>query len=197
MIDDSTIISRCQAGQTGLSEILIHRYKNPLYSYCLKLTRNRNEADDLFQDTWVMAVKNINNCAPEKRFITWLLTICINLYRDRYRYKYRWMRVIKSYVLDRHKEKEMGNLKSTNAGPDEKMIENEREIALRKALNGLKDIYRIPVILYYYREFSIDEISNMLAIPKGTVKSRLASGRDKLKKNMGVTEVMKNEGKRV
>jgi len=116
MIDDRTIISRCQAGQLALSDILIHRYKKPLYSFCCKLAGNRNEVDDLFQDTWVNAIKNINNCAPEKRFITWLFTICINLYRDRYRYKYRWMKVIKSYFLDIDKEKEMRNLKSTDAG---------------------------------------------------------------------------------
>ena len=193
MLDDSTIISRCQAGQLALSEILIHRYKKPLYSFCCKLARDRGEVDDLFQDTWVKAIKNINRCAPERRFITWLFTICINLYRDSYRYKYRWMKVIKSYFLDKQKEKEMGNLKSSDVGPDERIIKNEQEITLRKALKSLKDIYRIPVILYYYREFSIDEISNMLVIPKGTVKSRLAAGRENLKK---IIEVMENEGKK-
>jgi RNA polymerase sigma-70 factor (ECF subfamily) len=73
-------------------------------------------------------------------------------------------------------------------GPGEKTFKKEQETAVRNALATLKDKWRIPLILYYYREFSLAEISEMLEIPGGTVKSRLAAGRRHLKKIMEVTD---------
>jgi RNA polymerase sigma-70 factor (ECF subfamily) len=89
-------------------------------------------------------------------------------------------------------EAEMVNVESNEVGPEEFTFKNERETAVRNALATLKDTWRIPLILYYYREFSLAEISEMLEIPGGTVKSRLAVGRDHLKKIM---EVADNERK--
>jgi RNA polymerase sigma-70 factor (ECF subfamily) len=188
MLDDSTIISRCRAGQRELSDILVDRYKKPLYSFCWKLAGNRGEADDLFQDTWVKAIRNIHLCDAEKRFINWLFTICINLYRDRYRKVTRWLKVVKSYLSTESMETEMATVESNVMGPGEKSLKHEQEKALRNALGTLKDPIRIPLILYYYREFSLSEISEMLGIPKGTVKSRLAAGRIRLKEIMEVTD---------
>lgn len=187
-MDDCTVISRCQAGQLELMDILVDRYKKPLYSFCCKLARNRSQADDLFQDTWIKAPKNIQHCAADKRFINWLFTICINLYRDRFRKYSRWLKIVRSYPSTGHMEAEMVEVESNETGPEEKTFKNEQEIAVRKALAAVKDIWRIPLILYYYREFSLAEIAEMLEIPRGTVKSRLAAGRNHLKKIMEVTD---------
>jgi RNA polymerase sigma-70 factor (ECF subfamily) len=175
MLDDSTVISRCQAGQLELMDILVDRYKKPLYSFCCKLARNRGQVDDLFQDTWMKA-------------LNWLFTICINLYRDRFRKYSRWLKIVKWYPSAGHMEAEMEKVESNEAGPEEKTFKNEQETAVRNALAAVKDIWRIPLILYYYREFSLAEIAEMLEIPGGTVKSRLAAGRNHLKKIMEVTD---------
>ena len=82
----------------------------------------------------------------------------------------------------------MEKVESNVAGPEEKTFKNEQETAVRNALAAVKDIWRIPLILYYYREFSLAEIAAMLEIPEGTVKSRLAAGRNHLKKIMEVTD---------
>jgi RNA polymerase sigma-70 factor (ECF subfamily) len=187
-MDDGTVISRCQAGQHELMDILVDRYKKPLYSFCCKLARNRSQADDLFQDTWIKALKNIHLCAADKRFINWLFTICINLYRDRFRKYSRWLKIVKSYHSSEYMETDMVRVESNEAGPEEKTFKNEQETAVRNALAALKDKWRIPLILYYYREFRLTEISEMLEIPEGTVKSRLAAGRNHLKKVMEVTD---------
>lgn len=192
MLDDHTVISRCQAGQIESSDVLVERYKKPLYSFCCKLAGNRGEAADLFQDTWVKAIGNIRRYKPGNRFINWLFTICINLYRDRYRKFSRRLKLVKPYLSNEHMEREIAGVESKNAGPHERAVKMEQETALRHALAKLKDRLRIPLILYYYREFNLDEISGMLKIPKGTVKSRLAAGRGHLKKIM---EVANNERK--
>ena len=186
------VISRCQAGQVDLIDILVDRYKKPLYSFCCKLAGSRSEADDLFQDTWVKVLRNIGQCEANKRFLNWLFTICLNLYRDRYRKYFRWLKVVKSYFSTEEMEREMMNVESNDAEPGEKILKSEQEKALRDALGTLKDLWRIPLILHYYREFSLVEIAEMLKIPVGTVKSRLAAGRGHLKNLM---EVRDNEGK--
>ena len=66
MLEDGEIIRRCQSGQMGLVDILIDRYKTDLFSLCIKLTRNRHDADDLFQDTWMRVMKRINRCSTER-----------------------------------------------------------------------------------------------------------------------------------
>jgi RNA polymerase sigma-70 factor (ECF subfamily) len=157
-----------------------------LYSFCCKLTGSRSDAQDLFQDTWVKAIGNLHRCAPDKRFINWLFTICINLYRDKYRKVTRWLKVLKSYLSSEHMETEMENVKSQEAGPAEKALKSQQEAAVRRALASLKDTMRLPLILYYYREFSHAEIAEMLGIPGGTVKSRLAAGRSHIKKMLEV-----------
>jgi len=85
-------------------------------------------------------------------------------------------------------ETELAQVETNEAGPEEKTFKNAQETAVRNALAAVKDIWRIPLILYYYREFSLAEISEMLEIPEGTVKSRLAAGRNHLKKIMEVTD---------
>ncbi len=78
----------------------------------------------------------------------------------------------------------MTNVESKEAGPQELSLKSEQELALKKALSSLKDIYRIPLLLFYFRQFSIEDIAQMLDVPNGTVKSRLAAGRGLLKSIM-------------
>ena len=78
-------------------------------------------------------------------------------------------------------EQELENTESNDAGPREMNLKKEQEETVRNALATLNDTVRIPMILYYYREFNLADISEMMKIPEGTVKSRLARGRDKIK----------------
>jgi len=64
--------------------ILIAKYKTPLYNLCFKLTLNRSEADDLFQETWINASRSLTN-VEAGYFKQWLFRVCINKYRDIYR----------------------------------------------------------------------------------------------------------------
>jgi RNA polymerase sigma-70 factor (ECF subfamily) len=178
---DNELIQRCKSGQTELMDILIERYKTALYTMCRKLTMNAVDADDLFQDTWIKAVRNIERFEPGKNFATWLFTICVNLYRDKYRRKKRWMKRVKSYFSSAELERETAEIKSDLPDTDEEVIENEMKTMLQNSIDRLDDIYRIPLLLYYYRELSVAEVSGILEIPEGTVKSRLAAARQKLK----------------
>ncbi len=113
MREDREIIERCQRGQTELMDLLIDRYRVPLYTQCCKLARSRVDADDLFQDTWVAALKNLGGFAPERRFWPWLVTICLNRYRDRYRKGRRWRRRIRTFFSGEEQDRELDQARSS------------------------------------------------------------------------------------
>jgi len=167
-------------GQKLLS--LIDMYKNQVYRLCYRLTNNEFDADDLFQDTWVRVVRNIDSYYKNKSFETWIYTITINLYKDRYRKQKRWMNIIKDFFTNEKKDFELSKVPLDKFHPESLLIDKECTKELEAFLNGLPDNYRIPVILYYFKEMNYNQISDVLDIPVGTVKSRLSRGIHKLKK---------------
>jgi RNA polymerase sigma-70 factor (ECF subfamily) len=182
VLDDKEIIRRCQGGQTGLMDILIDRYKTDLYSLCMKLTRNRPDADDLFQDTWVRVMKRIDSFCADHNFKTWLFTICMNRYRDLYRWRKRWWRRVKRTGSSEQIEEEITMAASPEPGPDQQVMSKEFGTLLRKAIDRLEETLRLPIVLHYFHELSTTEISEVLGIPQGTVKTRLYGGRERLRK---------------
>jgi RNA polymerase sigma-70 factor (ECF subfamily) len=180
-VEDTEIIELYLNGDKEAANILVEKYKNDLYNFCSNLTKNSSDADELFQNTWIKAVKNIKGFNLNKSFKNWLFTICINTYKDEYRKKKRWLSVIKDYFTNDEKDKEFNMAVDTEKILDEKIIEKEDTLNLRIFVNSLSDIFKVPIILFYFEEKSYDEISEILEIPIGTVKSRLNSGKKKLK----------------
>lgn len=167
-------------------EFLVDKYKDSLYKFSLHLCKNSNEAEDLFQDTWIKVFKNINTFDENKNFQTWLFTICMNSYKDRYRKSKRWLNIIRDYFDNEEKQEEMGKVYSTENLPEEETIKDYEKYMIKKAVKTLKDEYRIPLILYYFQQLSYKEISEILSIPEGTIKSRLNKGRKLIKDYMEV-----------
>jgi RNA polymerase sigma-70 factor (ECF subfamily) len=147
---------------------------------CRKLTRHGADADELFQDTWVKALGAMDRVDPEKPFLTWLITICINLYRDQYRKKKRWRQRVVGSRFDTGLEAKVASIEGDDPEPDQQLIDAETRARVRWALDRLDDDHRLPLLLFYFRQMPVAEIGDVLGIPDGTVKSRLANGRRKL-----------------
>lgn len=177
-MEDREIIERCQKGQEDLFDLLIDRHRTALYSLCRKLTRHTMDADDLFQDTWLRAVRSLKRCDPQRRFAPWLFAICINRYRDRFRKRRRWSALVRPMRPARDVAR------APETDPAAAIVAQEKVAAVRRALEDLDDVHRLPILLHYYREFSMNEIAAMLAIPPGTVKSRLSRARQALRQKL-------------
>lgn len=185
-MEDKEIIKRYILGQDDVIDILIDRYKDPLYKLCWHLTEKSMDVDDLFQETWVKAIKNIKRYDTNKLFIPWLYTICTNLYKDRYRTKKRWLSKVKEYFNNEQKDEEMNSAGSPSPLPEDELIKKYDRETIRKYVNKLDDTYRLPIILYYFKEIEYADIGVIMGIPVGTVKSRLYSAKQKLRKLMEV-----------
>ena len=168
---------------------LYNQYKSSLYSLACYLTRNQKEAEDLFQDTWLRIAKHlahqtidVDNCK------TWLMTILSNLYRDwlrkkRVRKSFSFQKSNSDMQTDNHFEKPMWGEK-TYTENDSKHL--EVKMALSKAMAGLLPRQRLIFVLKEIEGFKYSEISEMLKVPEGTVKSIMHRAIRKLRKDLWV-----------
>lgn len=144
---------------------LIEENKLKLYKTAMAILKNQEDANDAIQDTLLSSYKNIHQLKSREYFTTWMITILRNKCFD----------LIK-------KNKKSINLDDTvfenkNDYYDEYKVESSLERTINKLDGDLKEM----TIYYYYDELSIKEISMIMSIPEGTVKSRLSRAREKLK----------------
>lgn len=155
----------------------IATYGKRLYGLCLSLCGSSYEAEDLYQDTWLQVVRNMDKYDEQKNFEPWLTRICVNIYRNRLR---RWSRspIQHTFVSNEAKDQLMNSV----AAP-----EKEDYSDLHAAIDGLPEKLRLTVILFYFQGMDVTAVSHVLGVPVGTVKSRLNRARNQLK------EVLQNE----
>lgn len=155
----------------------IATYGKRLYGLCLTLCGFSFEAEDLYQDTWLQVVRNIDRYDRSRPFEPWLTRICVNLYRNRLR------RLSRSPIQQQFASQEAKELMLNSVAAPEK----EDYSDLHAAIDRLPDKLRLTVILYYFQEMDVVAVSQVLGVPMGTVKSRLNRARNQLK------EVLQNE----
>ena len=185
-MDEKKIIHLCQNGNKEYYDILIRKYKTPLYKYCYYLAGGTQEASDLFQETWLKVIDRIDGYNMEYAFKSWLLSIASNTYKDHYRKKMRWSKKIRSFFTNESMALEFDTAISEDTLIEDGFINRETINALTAAVRQLKWHYRTVIILYYFEEQSIRDIGRILDIPDGTVKSRLNQGKKLLRNLMEV-----------
>lgn len=147
-----------------------------LTKLCLSLTNNRSDAEDLYQSTWEKAIRNLRKYDSDRPFEKWLFTICVNTYRDRVR-RYDSRKIV-HFSTDEDQQQFLDSIPCEDGDRDE-------YLALHLAVRKLKPSLREAVVLYYFRDYSVAQLSEILGIPEGTVKSRLAAARAELRKELG------------
>lgn len=154
----------------------ITKHSLDLTRLCLSLCGNRADADDLFQETWVKAIKNYSKYDPALPFDKWLFAICANTYKNNL--KLAFNRKNMSFANEEEK------MRFLNSIPDISYENSEDYIMLDTAIQKLDKKRRIVLVMFYFKDYSIKEISQILKIPEGTVKSRLHSAKTELKRRM-------------
>jgi RNA polymerase sigma-70 factor, ECF subfamily len=186
---EAQFIERLKRGDEAAFEILVNERSGEIYGLLYRLTENREEARDLTQETFLRAFQSIVHFRGESDLRTWIYRIAINQARNRW----RWWRRRRRDVTVSIDAPEIGNgrlglvstLRSRNVkDPEQDALESERERALKKALSSLRRVYREAVVLRDIEGFAYEEIATALDISIGTVKSRLARGRQELRRKL-------------
>lgn len=161
---------------------LTEQYGNVLYAFCIQLAGSRQEGEDLYQETFLKAVElhvQIDRARNPKSF---LIAVAAHLWRNRRR-KYAWrQRIAPTEPLSEQVEQSEATLEE---GPEYVAIQRELEQQVCRAVAALPDKLKLPVYMYYIADLSTEEITGLLHIPAGTVKSRLYKARKILRDVLG------------
>ena len=185
---EDQFIERLKRSDPAAFEKLVNERSGEIYGLLYRLTENAEEARDLTQETFLRAFQSIGQFRGESDLRTWIYRIAINQARNRWRW---WRRRRRDSTVSIDDADATGNvallaqLSSGNSGnPEHGALAHERERALRKALSGLRRVYREAVVLRDIEGFAYEEIAITLGISVGTVKSRLARGRQELRRKL-------------
>lgn len=159
----------------------VDQYADDVYGFCTYLAGNTFERDDLFQDTFLLASCRKDRIDAERNVKSYFLSLAVSIYRNNLRKRKLRLFLTGERSMD---EEESAQIADTGMRVEETIIQKEEAAFLRKQVIELPDKYRIPVILFYMEGLSQEEIAGCMRIPVGTVKSRLATARKKLKERM-------------
>ena len=167
--DEVSLLRASLQGDTGAWGEMISRYKDAVFGLCLGFMRNRADAEDLSHDAFIRAYLNLRRYDLERRFSTWLFTIAANLCRNKLRYR------------KNHPSTEEPLQITGGTDPAKLVGAEDRQAKIRDALAKMPYSYRAPLVLRFYNELPYQEISDILSIPEGTVKTRIHRGKTMLK----------------
>lgn len=156
-------------------ERLIEDYGQDVLKIAYLYVKDQQLAEDIFQEVFYKVMKNYHKFEHLSSEKTWLIRITINTCKDLLRTS--WLRRVTTF----------GTLEEQNQTQSEQpfdMTQSESNNELYEMIMKLPQRYKEVILLFYYEDFSYDEMAKILNIPKGTVQSRLARGREKLKKMM-------------
>ncbi len=161
------------------------QYAPQLYSTALRMTRNRADAEDLVQETYLKGYRSFHTFTEGTNLRAWLFRILTNTYINTYRARQRRPDETDLGELeDLYLYRRMSTLQDPTLGrsAEESLMEALPDDEVKQALEDLPDNFRLPVILADVEGFSYKEIAEMLDIPIGTVMSRLHRGRKAMQK---------------
>jgi RNA polymerase sigma-70 factor (ECF subfamily) len=186
-IVEAEFIEKLKSGEAKAFDLLVTRYAGDIYALLFRITEDVEEANDLTQETFLRALKAIEKFRGEADLKTWLFRIAINESRNRFRWWKRRKRE-KTFSLDACVQGSEVSIHETmpgnSANPEENVLQCEREQVLSKAINDLPQIYREAVVLCDVEGLSYEEIASALDATMGTVKSRIARGREELRRKL-------------
>lgn len=180
---DEDIISYILKGKTELYSAIIDRYQTKVYSTVYNYTHDREEAKDLTQEIFIKAYNNLQSYKSKASFSTWLYRIAINRCIDWTRKK-RVQTV--SVLQDGEDETDIyDTIEDNSRRPEEVLLRQENAESIRAIVDNLPEIYKTVIILYFFEDFSPQEIAEISGIPRRTVETRLYRAKNMLKLRLG------------
>jgi RNA polymerase sigma-70 factor (ECF subfamily) len=162
---------------------LVHRWEGPIRRLCVRMTGDEHRGEDLAQDAFARVFANRHRFEPTRRFSTWLWRIALNLcYEEARKLGRRGDRV--ADLGDESATPGPGWVADDDAGPEGRAVRAERVQLVRTALARLPESHRAVVVLREYENLKFREIAEVLDVPEGTVKWRMAEAMNQLSEQL-------------
>ncbi len=173
---EEIVIDKLKKGEAHAFRYIVDKYKSYVFNISLKILRNREEAEESAQDTFMKAFKSINDFRYESKFSTWLYRIAFNNSIARTRKK-----ILTTETLD--STEEIKNV-SDITGALESLSNKERVEFVKKAVEMLNEEDSILINLYYWQDYSMAEVAEVTGLDENIVKVKIHRARHKLQKNI-------------
>jgi RNA polymerase sigma-70 factor (ECF subfamily) len=180
-ITDEQLIARFQLGDVQAFDILVRRYKDQLLNFIYRFVGNRSDAEDIVQETFLRVYKNKHYYKEIAKFSTWVYTIAGNLAKTELRRRKRHKIFSVSNFINEERDYDIPDKEHS---PEKKVDSSIQETIIQKAIEKLPIKFKEVIILRDIQGFAYEEISQILNIPLGTVKSRVNRGRLKLQEDL-------------
>jgi RNA polymerase sigma factor (sigma-70 family) len=168
---DELLAIRCQLGEAAAFDGLIERWHQPLWRYVRRLLGNDDAAADTLQEVWLRVLRGMPGLRDPARLRAWLFGIAHRAVMDRLRQKYAAPEPDPIDVVD------------LAASVDPRQLEQELAL-MHDALERMPIVEREVLVLFYLQELTINQLADVLAVPVGTVKSRLFRARQMLRRQL-------------
>jgi RNA polymerase sigma-70 factor (ECF subfamily) len=171
--EDRQDAARVLAGDTRAFEGIVHRWQSPLINLAYRFCRNRGRAEEMAQEAFLRAFRNLASWRQESTFSTWLFSLATNLYCSE-------LRRIPPISLPFDEIHEPADPRAIDGGLEER----NQSAAIHKAVESLPAKYREVLTLYYFHEKDVPSTARSLGLPEGTVKAHLFRARNLLREKL-------------
>jgi RNA polymerase sigma-70 factor (ECF subfamily) len=169
--EDRNDVDRVLAGEVQAFEGIVRRWQGPLVNMAWRYCRDRGRAEDMAQEAFLRAWRGLAGWRRESSFSTWLFALAANVFRSELQ-RFPAVNVPLEDVAE----------PAVPATQHEGLAGKQSDESVRRAVLALPHRYREPVVLYYFHEMDVAAASRTMGLPEGTVKARLARGRELLRK---------------
>jgi len=171
--NDDQIINAIKNGNTQAFSILVDRYKDLVYTLAIRMIKNREEAEEVAQDTFIKVFKSLDKFKGDSKFSTWIYRVTYNTCLDN---KKKNEKHLNDIAID---EFTFNKLDTIDNALDHLMKQERREL-IKQCVKKLPEDSSALITLFYFEEMSLEEISKIINVETNTVKVKLYRARKKL-----------------
>ena len=168
--DDQADVERVLAGDIPAFEGIVRRWQGPLINLAYRFCRDRGRAEEMAQEAFLRAYRGLSQWRRDAVFSSWLFALATNLYRSE-------LRRIPARAVSLDDIAEPADARASDGG----LEDQDRDLAVRRAVGALPAKYREALILFYFHDMDVTTAAQSLGLPEGTVKARLFRGRELLR----------------
>ena len=180
--EDNLLISRFKQGDESAFTELIQKYSRRIYQIAWAILQNREDAEEVTQDTFIRMHRALPSFRGDSQFTTWMHTIAANLAKNKYQWnKSRGTLSNVSINASQEDSEQTLDLPDEHPSPQQQVLWSERSQQLQQALAEMPETYKQALLLHNVDGLQYDEIASILQCEIGTVKSRIARAREFLR----------------
>ena len=191
-IDESAVVAQAREGDTEAFGELVRRYEGRIFRLAQHVTQNREDAEDVLQETFMKAYEHLDQFKGDSKFYTWIVRIAVNQALMKLRRRKTDKSVSLDETIDTGEDMVVREIAAWGEDPEQQLSREELAGILDSAIQSLEPLYRSVFVLRDIEELSTEETAEALGLSVPAVKSRLLRARLQLREKL--TRFFKRKG---